>query len=65
VTVPAGGTATTGLTTILASDVAAGLFDSTSTGNIYFRFYGADAGGEPYETDAELPIRSVTICGGQ
>jgi len=62
VSVPAGGTASLGLTTVLANDVAAGFFDGTSRGSIRMVFHGQDVAGEPQRTEGSVPIRSVTVC---
>ncbi len=59
-TVPAGGTADYGLTTVLATDVP--LFDATSRGSIRLVFSGRDVAGEPRRAEGRLPIRSVTFC---
>ena len=59
-TVPAGGTADYGLTTVLANDVPA--FNGTSRGSIRLVFFGRDVAGEPRRAEGRLPIRSVTFC---
>ena len=63
VTVPAEGTATLPVTSVLAQDAAV-FFDGTTRGNVRMTFRGADAAGKPYSTKGALEVRSVTICGG-
>jgi hypothetical protein len=62
VTVPAGGTASVPVTSVLASDIAAGNFGSSTTGNILMTFRGADATGEPVSTVGRTPVESVNFC---
>lgn len=69
VTVPAAGTGSVGMTTVLADDiinfwregVGAG---SGTRGTIRLKFTGRDAGGEPVTATGSIPIEAVGVCGG-
>lgn len=62
ITVPAGGTASTGLNTVQARDVPS--FDSTSRGAIRLTFRGEDVTGEPATATGQTELHIATICGG-
>ncbi len=69
VTVPAAGTGSVGLTTVLADDIiifwreGAGS-GSATRGTIRLKFTGRDAGGEPVTATGSIPIEAVAVCGG-
>ncbi len=64
ITVPAGGTASHGMTTVLSTDVAAGYFVLGAQGWVHLRFTGRDASGKPADAEGQFQIRTVTACGG-
>jgi len=60
-TVPAGGTATVGVTTVLAGDISGNFMGGTS-GNATMTFKGEDASGEPVSAVGQTPIESANVC---
>ncbi|MDQ7008138.1 MAG: hypothetical protein Q9Q40_12995 [Acidobacteriota bacterium] len=65
ITVPAGGTASQELTTVLATDIAAGFFSLGERGRIDLVFRGEDASGEPMTARGQVPVETATSCGTQ
>lgn len=61
VTIPAGGNATVGITTILAGDIS-GNFMSGTSGSATMTFRGADVTGEPVSAVGQTPIESANVC---
>ncbi|HHN73853.1 MAG TPA: hypothetical protein ENK10_01360 [Acidobacteria bacterium] len=62
ITVPAGGTATQELTTVLATDIAAGFFSLGEKGRIDLIFRGKDASGKPMTARGQIPVETATSC---
>ena len=63
ITVPAGETAAQELTTVLATDIAAGYFSLGEGGRIDLIFHGEDASGEPMTARGQIPVETATGCG--
>ncbi len=61
VTVPAGGSASVPVTSVIAGDIP-GNFGATTRGNIVMTFSGADASGEPASATGRTPIETANIC---
>ncbi|MDH3283231.1 MAG: hypothetical protein OEQ13_00680 [Acidobacteriota bacterium] len=62
VTVPAGGSASVPVTSVLAGDVVAGFFDLATRGNVLMTFRGADVTGEPASATGRSPLETANIC---
>jgi len=64
VTIPAGGTASTGITTVDAKDIIAGYFDGVREGTINVKFRGHDVSGEPIRVSGRIPLVTANACEG-